>query len=225
MCLWKQKPNHLSSKLQQLLSSCRFALPLQLRWRPLAAAEAGATASGAAGMPVRWPRRPAAVSEAVAAGAGPDFRCAAGQKRATKPLIGEARSLSVVCVCVSGSVGRLWSCGRSSPVLVVWGGSPASGRLVISISLGKETSLSALLSCQAANLGSCSFACWHDSFVESRFTSRVPVSSSISPCLARGVESPVARRGFSLLSRACRLGSRCAVRFFRWTGEWGVLVG
>ena len=58
---------------------------LQLSWRPLAAAEAGAAASGAAGIPVRWPRRSAAVSEAAAAGAGPDFSCAAGQKRAAKP--------------------------------------------------------------------------------------------------------------------------------------------
>ena len=100
--------------------------PLQLRWWPLAAAEAGAAASGAAGMPVRWLRRPAAVLEAVAAGAGPDFSCSAGQKRAAKPPIGEVRSLSVVCVSVSGSVGGVRSCGRSSPFLVVLGGSPAS---------------------------------------------------------------------------------------------------
>ena len=84
--------------------------PLQLRWRPLAAAEAGAAASGAAGMPVRWQRRPAAVSEAVAAGAGPDFSCAGELEQPLKALIGEVRSLSVVCVCVSGLVGKV--CGR-----------------------------------------------------------------------------------------------------------------
>ena len=39
---------------------------LWLRWRPLAAAEAGLTAARAAGMPVRRPRRPAAVSAADA---------------------------------------------------------------------------------------------------------------------------------------------------------------
>ena len=105
-CLWKQKTDHLSSKYSQV----EVALPLQLRWRPLAAAEAGAAASGAAGTPVRWPIRPAAVSEAVAAGAGPDFSCAVGQKRAVKPPIGEVRSLSVVCVCVS--VGLSVECGR-----------------------------------------------------------------------------------------------------------------
>ena len=137
-----QKMTHIfgrSANYSQMIEGS--AVPLQLRWRPLAAAEAGAAASGAAGMPVRWPRRPAAVSEAVAAGAGPDFSCAAGQKRAAKPPIGEVRSLSVVCVCVSGSVGRVWSCGRSSPVLVVWGGSPASGWLVFSIFPAKEKNL------------------------------------------------------------------------------------
>jgi len=46
------------------LADARY--PLQLRWRPLAAAEAGAAASGAAGMPVRWPRRPAGASAADA---------------------------------------------------------------------------------------------------------------------------------------------------------------
>ena len=60
----------------------------------------------AAGMPVWWPRRPAAASAAVAAGAGPDFSCAGELEQPLKALIGEVRSLSVVCVCVSGSVGR-----------------------------------------------------------------------------------------------------------------------
>ena len=78
----------------------------KLCWRPLAAAEAGAAAFGAAGMPVRWPGRPAAVSEAVAADAGPDFSCAGELEQPLKALIGEVRSLSVVCVCVSGLVGK-----------------------------------------------------------------------------------------------------------------------
>ena len=63
-------------------------------------------------MPVlRWPRRPAALSEAVAAGAGPDFSCAGELEQPLKALIGEVRSLSVVCVCVSGLVGKV--CGRA----------------------------------------------------------------------------------------------------------------
>ena len=64
-----------------------------------------------AGMLVRWPRRPAAVSEAVAAGAGPDFSCPGELEQPLKALIGEVRSLSVVCVCVSGLVGKV--CGRA----------------------------------------------------------------------------------------------------------------
>ena len=62
-------------------------------------------------MPVRWPRRPAAASAAVAAGAGPDFSCAGELEQPLKALIGEVRSLSVVCVCVSGLVGKV--CGRA----------------------------------------------------------------------------------------------------------------
>ena len=82
-------------------------------------------------MPVRWPRRPAAVSEAAVVDAEPDLSCAGELEQPLKALIGEVRSLSVVvCVCVSGSVVGVWSCGRSSPVLVVWGGSPASGWLM-----------------------------------------------------------------------------------------------
>ena len=43
---------------------------------------------------------PAAVSEAVAAGAGPDFSCAAGQKRAAKPPNRRGKvSLGRLCVC------------------------------------------------------------------------------------------------------------------------------
>ena len=80
--------------------------PLQLLWRPRAAAEAGAAASGAAGMPVRWPRRPAAVSEAVVADAEPDFSCAGELEQPLKALIGK--------VC-RPPVGRsvAWSVARS----------------------------------------------------------------------------------------------------------------
>ena len=62
---------------------------MQLRWRSLAAAEAGAAASGAAGMPVRWPRRPCAVSAAVVADAGPDLSCAGDLERPLELRIGK----------------------------------------------------------------------------------------------------------------------------------------
>ena len=73
----------------------------RVKRRPRAAAEAGAAASGAAGMPVRWPRRPAAVSEAVVADAEPDLSCAGELEQPVKALIGK--------VCrppVGRSVGR-----------------------------------------------------------------------------------------------------------------------
>ena len=70
---------------------------LKLCWRPLAAAEAGAAASGAAGMPVRWRRRPAAASAAVAAGADPDFSCAGELEPADRPAIRGKCALGWVC--------------------------------------------------------------------------------------------------------------------------------
>ena len=76
--------------------------------------------------------------------------------------IGEVRSLSVVCVCVSGCVGRVWSCGRSSPVLVVWGGSPASDWLVFSFFPAKEkisVGASFVSGCQSGVLFVCLLAC------------------------------------------------------------------
>ena len=64
----------------------------QLTFRKLAAAVAvrgvSSAASGAAGMPVRWPRRPAAVSEAVVADAEPDLSCAGELEQPQKALIG-----------------------------------------------------------------------------------------------------------------------------------------
>ena len=124
-------------QIRQLLSDWRFALSLQLRWRLLAAAEEGAAASGAAGMPVRRPRRPAAASAALVAGAEPRTQLRADHERAAKPLIGEVRSLSVVCVCVSGLVGKV--CGRvvdlppwsvsSRVVCACWGSSDPLGTL------------------------------------------------------------------------------------------------
>ena len=44
---------------------------------------------GAAGMPVRWPRRPAAVSEAAVADAEPDLSCAGELEQPLKVLIGK----------------------------------------------------------------------------------------------------------------------------------------
>ena len=104
------------------------------------------------------------LGEAAAAGAGPDFSCAGELEQPLKALIGEVRSLSVVCVCISGSIGRVWSCGRSSFVLVVWGGSPGSGWRVSSIldfpCEGKiSVGASFVSGCQSGALIVCLLAC------------------------------------------------------------------
>ena len=82
-------------KSANLILPARSRYPLQLRWRPLAAAEAGAAASGAAGMPVRRPRRPTAVSAAFEADAGPELGCAGQLERAAEAPNGEVSSLWV----------------------------------------------------------------------------------------------------------------------------------
>ena len=69
LCHLKTAQNRCKSADVSQIAAARY--PLQLRWRPLAAAEAGAAASAAAGMPVRRPRRPTAVSAAFEADAGP----------------------------------------------------------------------------------------------------------------------------------------------------------
>ena len=159
--------------------------PLQLRWRPRAAAEAGA-----AGMPVRWPRRPAAVSEAVVADAEPDFSCAGELEQPLKALVGKVshpppgrslgrlvgrsvgsgRAFDFLCWCaLSGVVCGGWGSGFPCPRILDFMGVPP---------LFASRLLSwALYVC----------ACWHDSFVELRLASRVPVSSSVSSWLARGI--------------------------------------
>ena len=83
MPLGSQKTTQNTCKFANYSQFGERAPTLQLRWRRLAAAEAGVAAPGAAGMPVRWPRRPAAVSEAVVAGAGPDFSCAGELERSS----------------------------------------------------------------------------------------------------------------------------------------------
>ena len=118
----------------------------------------------------------------------------------------------------------MWPCGRSSPVLVVWGGSPASGWLMFSNFPAKEKSLSALLSCQAANLGSCSCACWHVSYVKYPLVRHVPLSSSSSPWLVRDLHNWCVWRVRTLLvvHYARELGVRGAR--FRCLLRWRVLV-
>ena len=112
---------HLEIELSER-NSLYFTWPAQsryssrLRWRALPAAEAALAANGAAGVPVRRPRRPTAVSAAFEADAGPDLSCGTALDEPPRPLIGEVSPLSVgssVCRWVSrssqvgGSIDRL----------------------------------------------------------------------------------------------------------------------
>ena len=141
----------------------------------------------AAGMPVWWPRRPAAATAAVAAGAGPGFSCAGELEQLLKALIGEVRSLSVVCVCVSGLLGKV--CGRvvdippwsvcARVLCACWGSgfcfSPKQD-LCVSRNFFASGGQSAAVFVRV---------CQHDSFVKSIPCSLVPLSRSISIWLAK----------------------------------------
>ena len=70
-------------------------------WSTWEAPATALAAAEAAGMPVRRPRRPAAVSAAFEAGAGPELGCAGQLERAAEAPIDEASSL-----CVGLSVDR-----------------------------------------------------------------------------------------------------------------------
>ena len=198
--------------------------PLQLRWRPLAAAEAGAAASGAAGIPARWPRRPVVVSEATTAGVGPDFSCAAGQKRAAKPPIGEVSSLSRSSVCVT--VGLSVERGRVvDPPPLWWSGAPPL-RLVGScsrFSLGRKK-----ISVGASFVSGCQFGVLFVCMLASCLLRQVSPRSSCSTVFvvvtlarARLVFGGGVYAHFWLITRAS-LG--CAVRCFRGLLRWRVLV-
>ena len=137
--------------------------------------------------------------------------------------IGEVRSLSVVCVCLSGSVGRVWSCGRSSPVLVVWGGSPASDWLVFSIFSAKEKNL-------CRRFFRVRLPIWGHVRVPVGMSPPSSIPASIMfRCLRRrrpGSRATCNRCGvyahvWWLITRA---SSGCAVRCFRCLLRWRVLV-
>ena len=183
-------------------------------------------APGAAGMPVRWPRRPAAVSEAVVADAEPDLSCAGELEQPLKALIGKVcrppvgRSVAwsvarSVLVELSISCGGVLCLGSSAAAGAL--GFPAPGYWILWASRLCSRLVFCHGRCMCVPVGttpssSCASLLVSRSHRLSRLGSRV------------GLQSPVARRGCSLLSRACRLGSRCAVRCFRCLWVWGVLV-
>ena len=127
--------------------AARFWPAAQLKSGPAPAATASETAGCRLGRPRSRRRAPNSAARRPRAG-----RQATGRR--------EVRSLSVVCVCVSGLVGKV--CGRVVDLPSSWWSGAAPLRLVGAcprFSLRRKKTLSALLSCQAANLGSCSCAC------------------------------------------------------------------
>ena len=177
-------------------------------------------------MPVRWTRRPAAVSEAVVADAEPDLSCAGELEQPVKALIGKVcrppvgRSVAwsvarSVLVELSISCGGVLCLGSSAAAGAL--GFPAPGYWILWASRLCSRLVFCHGRCMCVPVGttpssSCASLLVSRSLRLSRLGSRV------------GLQSPVARRGCSLLSRACRLGSRCAVRCFRCLWVWGVLV-
>jgi len=106
----------------------RACLVGETRWSTWEAPATALAAAEAAGMPVRRPRRPAAVSAADAAGAGPELGCAGQLERAAEAPIDEASSLwvglsvdqsvdrsSLVGVCIWFTRGWLPSRGFDPP--------------------------------------------------------------------------------------------------------------
>ena len=112
------------------------------------------------------------------------------------------------------SVGVSVECGRVVDPPPSWWSGAAPLRLIGSCShffLQRKKSLSALLSCQAANLGSCSCACWHVSSVKNPLVHHVPLSSSSSPWLARDLQSVWRVRTRLVVDYASELGVRGAL--------------
>jgi len=156
----------------------------------------------------------------AAAGAGPDFSCAGELEQPLKPRIGKMCRPSVGA-SVARSVARSGLVGLTTPHLGVLclGSSAGTGALDFRGSRDKILGVSDLLASRLLSSALYVRACWHDSSVESRLASRAPVSSSVSPWLTRGVQSPVVRCGCSLLrhARATSAHSALCACF----GGWG----
>ena len=156
----------------------------------------------------------------AAAGVGPDFSCAGELEQPLKPRIGKMCRPSVGA-SVARSVARSGLVGLSISRLGVLCLGPSAG-LGLWISGDPEIRFWVSPTLLASRLLSSALyvrACWHDSSVESRLASRAPVSSSVSPWLARGVQSPVVRRGCSLLHHARATSARSAL--CACFGGWG----
>ena len=124
-------------------------------------------------------------------------------------------------MCVSGSVGRVWSCAPP-PVLVVWGSSPASGWLLFSLFPAKENLCRRFFHVRLPIWGPVRVPVGMSppssipSFVMFRCLRRRR-PGSLATCNRCGVYAHF----WWLITRA---SSGCAVRCFRFLLRWRVLV-
>ena len=150
----------------------------------------------------------------AAAGVGPDFSCAGELEQPLKPRIGKMCRPSVGA-SVARSVARSGLVGLSISRLGVLCLGPSAG-LGLWISGDPEIRFWVSPTLLASRLLSSALyvrAYWHDSSVESRLTSRAPVSSSVSPWLARGLQSllDMAAARCYITRVPPRLAVRCAL--------------
>ena len=231
VALLSEAENHIKIDAnQQLLSDCRFALRLQLRWRPLAPRKAALAAPRAAGMPVRRPRRPGGCrlgsrrsrrrarlelrrrARAAAEGAHRQGMSPPGRSlgRLVGRSVGSGRAFDFSCWCamsgvVCGGCGSGFSCPR---IWILW-----ASRLC-----------SRLVFCR----GRCMCVPFGTTPSSSCASLLVTRSLRLSRLGSRAVWNRLwldeAARCYHARAASAR-GARCAVRLFRWMGVWGVLVG
>ena len=178
-------------------------------------------------MPVRRPRRPAAVSAANAAGAGPELGCAGQLEQAAEAPNGEVSSLSVGR-CVSRRVGRSSEVdGSISRLGLRFLGLFAGAGALCSLDSRKQVFYSRLFFASLdRSVAVLVRVGRHDSFAEPPLCSSPPLPLVRSRLGSRGDGKRRCRGSvLAVTSRACRrLGSQCAARFFSSTGEWFFLV-
>ena len=200
-----------SSPLEAVHGPIRYSL--QLRWRSLPPRKAALAAPRAAGMPVRRPRWPTAVSAAFEADAGPELGCAGQLEQAAEAPNGEVSSLWVG-LSVSRSGGRSGLVRRSISRLglCLVGSSVRAGALCFR---GLGIRIFCLRPCLCAEVGLRLCVC-------APFGAIPPSRNPLVLPFRSLVRSRLRSRGDG--KRRCRARLRLRLRL-RWVVGWVLLVG